>query len=84
MPTRVAGGGRAISDTAASMGLASDENMRSVAPEVVRPGVVAGLPHLKLIPEGGPQCSAMITSDEHSVHLGTGTEFILTMEAMPH
>jgi tetratricopeptide (TPR) repeat protein len=84
MPTQVAGGGRAISDTAASMGIASDDNMKpSVAPDIVRPGIVAGIPHLKLIPEGGPQCSAMLTSDEHSVHLGIGTEFILTMEAMP-
>jgi tetratricopeptide (TPR) repeat protein len=84
MPTQVAGGGRAISDTAASMGLAPDDNMKpSVAPDTVHPGIVAGIPHLKLIPEGGPQCSAMLTSDERSVHLGTGTEFILTMQSMP-
>ena len=83
MPTEVSGGARAISDTAASMGIASDDNMKpGVAPKTVHPGIVAGIPHLKLIPEGGPHCSAMLTSDEHSVHLGTGTEFILTMEAM--
>ena len=84
MPTQVAGGGRAISDTAASMGLAIDDNMKpGVAPETVHPGIVAGIPHLKLIPEGGPQCSAMLTSEQRSVHLGTGTEFILTMQSMP-
>lgn len=84
MPTQVSGGGRAISDTAASMGIAADDNMKpGVAPKTVRPGIVAGIPHLKLIPEGGPQCSAMLTSEEHSVHLGTGTEFILTMQSMP-
>jgi hypothetical protein len=49
---------------------------------MVRPGIVAGIPHLKLIPEGGPQCSAMLTSEEHSVHLGAGTEFIMTMQSM--
>ena len=84
MPTQVAGGGRAISDAAASMGLAPDDNMKpGVAPNTVHPGIVAGIPHLKLIPEGGPQCSAMLTSEERSVHLGTGTEFILTMQSMP-
>ena len=83
MPTEVAGGGRAISDAAASMGVALDDNMKpGVAPKIVRPGIVAGIPHLKLVPEGGPQCSAMLTSDQHSVHLGAGTEFILTMQRM--
>jgi tetratricopeptide (TPR) repeat protein len=84
MPTQVAGGGRAISDAAASMGVALDDNMKpGVAPDKVHPGIVAGIPHLKLIPEGGPQCSALLTSEEHSVHLGTGSEFILTMQSMP-
>ena len=84
MPTEVSGGARAISDTAASMGLAIDDNMKpGVAPNTVHPGIVAGIPHLKLIPEGGPQCSAMLTSEERSVHLGTGTEFILTMQSTP-
>lgn len=84
MPTEVAGGARAISDAAASMGLAADDNMKpGVAPNTVHPGIVAGIPHLKLIPEGGPQCSAMLTSEQRSVHLGTGTEFILTMQSMP-
>ena len=84
MPTEVRGGSRAISATAASMGIAPDDNMKPGAgPAVVRPGVVAGIPHLKLIPEGGPQCSAMLTSEEQSVHLGTETEFILTMQLIP-
>jgi tetratricopeptide (TPR) repeat protein len=82
MPTEVRGGGRAISDTAADMGIAPDSNMApGVAPKIVHPGIVAGIPHLKLTPEGGPQCSAMLTSEDHSVHLGTGTEFILTMQS---
>jgi tetratricopeptide (TPR) repeat protein len=84
MPTQVAGGGRAISDAAANMGVALDDNMKpSVAPDKVHPGVVSGIPHLKLVLEGGPQCSAMLTSEEHSVHLGAGSEFILTMEGLP-
>jgi tetratricopeptide (TPR) repeat protein len=84
MPTEVSGGAKAISDTAGSMGLAPDVNLNAgVAPKTVRPGLVAGIPHLKLLPEGGPQCSAMLTSEEHSVHIGIGTEFILTMESLP-
>jgi tetratricopeptide (TPR) repeat protein len=84
MPTKLSGGGRDISTTAASMGLAPDDNMKpGVAPHTIHPGLVAGIPHLKLIPEGGPQCSAMLTSEEHSVHLATGTEFIMTMESLP-
>ena len=84
MPTEVAGGARDISQTAASMGLTPDDNMKAgIAPKSVRPGIVVGIPHLKLIPEGGPQCSTMLTSEEHSVHLSTGTQFILTMELQP-
>jgi Tfp pilus assembly protein PilF len=83
-PTRLSGGARDISATADSMGLAPDDNMRpGVAPHTIHPGLVAGIPHLKLLPEGGPQCSAMLTSEEHSVHLGTGTEFIMTMQRLP-
>jgi tetratricopeptide (TPR) repeat protein len=81
MPTQVRGGARAISDTASSMGSYLDEDMRSG--RVVHPGEVTGLKHLKLIPEGGPQCSAMLTSEERSVNLDSGTEFIMTMQALP-
>jgi len=81
MPSEVAGGGRDISVTAASMGLKEDENLNPAGPpHTVHPGVVADLPHLKLLPEGGPQCSALLTSTDHSVRLGAGTEFILTMQ----
>lgn len=81
MPTKVAGGAKAISETAAAMGIQSDDDMN--AARMVHPGVVTGIKHLKLIPEGGPQCSAMLTSDERSVHLDSGTEFIMTMQALP-
>jgi hypothetical protein len=81
MPTKVAGGAKAISETAAVMGIQSDDDMN--AARIVHPGVVTGLKHLKLIPEGGPECSAMLTSEERSVHLDSGTEFIMTMQALP-
>ncbi len=81
MPTEVRGGARSISDTAASMGSESDDDIQG--PKLIHTGAVLGVPHLKLIPEGGPECSAMLTSEEPSVRLGTETEFILTMQAMP-
>ena len=81
MPTEVRGGARAISDTAASMGAESDDDTNG--PKSIHTGAVVGVPHLKLVPEGGPQCSAMLTSEEPSIRLGSDAEFILTMQAKP-
>jgi hypothetical protein len=80
MPTQVAGGGGEPSPTPLHP---RQYETRSGPEHRIHPGIVAGIPHLKLIPEGGPRCSALLTSEEHSVHLGTGTEFILTMQSMP-
>ena len=81
MPTEVSGGGRDISVTAADMGLREDENLNpGGAPNTVHPGIVVGLKGIKMVPEAGPQCSALMTSTGHSVRLDTGSEFILTME----
>jgi hypothetical protein len=38
------------------------------------------MPKVKLEPEAGQGCSAKITSTNHSVQLGTGTELILLMK----
>jgi hypothetical protein len=81
MPTEVHGGARSISSTASSMGAQADEDTNG--PKLVRTGEVVGIPHLKLIPEGGPQCSAMLTSEQPSVRLGTEMKFILTMQSLP-
>jgi hypothetical protein len=81
MPTEVHGGARSISTTASSMGAESDADMNG--PSLIHTGAVVGVSHLKLIPEGGPQCSAMLTSEQPSVRLGTGTEFVLTMQSLP-
>jgi tetratricopeptide (TPR) repeat protein len=81
MPTEVHGGAKSISTTAGSMGTQSDDDMRG--PKLIHTGAVLGVPHLKLIPEGGPQCSAMLSSEEPSIRLGSDAEFILTMQAMP-
>jgi len=81
MPTEVHGGARSISSTAASMGTESDADMNGL--QLIHTGAVVGAPHLKLVPEGGPQCSAMLTSEQPSVRLGTGTELIMTMQSLP-
>ncbi|HEX6773747.1 MAG TPA: tetratricopeptide repeat protein [Acidobacteriaceae bacterium] len=81
MPTQLRGGGRQISDTAADMGLQLDENLNPGGPpNTIHPGIVVGAKGTKLTPEAGPECSALLTSTESSVHLGLGSEFILTMQ----
>jgi tetratricopeptide (TPR) repeat protein len=84
LPAEVAGGGRDISVTAQSMGaFALDENLNPGGPpHTIRPGIVAGIPKMKLEPLGGPGCSAKMTSLEHSVRLGPGTELILTRQSL--
>jgi hypothetical protein len=81
MPTEVHGGARSISTTASSRGDEADADMNG--PSLIHTGAVVGVAHLKLIPEGGPQCSAMLTSEQPSVRLGTGTELIMTMQSLP-
>jgi hypothetical protein len=49
----------------------------------VRPGIVIGLPKMKLEVEGGPGCSARISSTDRSVQLGLGAELILVVQSAP-
>ncbi len=83
LPSEVSGGGRSISSAAADMTTDFAEiNLNpGGAPHTVHPGIVAGLPHLKLEPQGGPACSSRITSTDRSVRLGVGSQLILTMES---
>lgn len=82
MPTELTGGGRDISTTAANMGsFIRDENLNPGGPpHTVHPGIVVGMPKLKLEPHGGPDCGAKLTSTERSVRLGTGSILIFTMQ----
>jgi tetratricopeptide (TPR) repeat protein len=83
LPNQVSGGGRSISDAAAMTGFPEDHNLNPGGPpETIHVGIVAGIPNLKLEPQGGPACSASITSTEHSVHLGIGAQLILTMQTV--
>jgi hypothetical protein len=78
MPSQVAGSGRSISNLASDTGANLDLNPGG-PPHTVHPGIVSGMPKVKLEPQGGPACSTRITSSEHSVRLGAGTELILSM-----
>ncbi len=83
LPTEVQGGGRSISVAAANQGNLDYNSLGTeLAPGSIHPGSVSGLPHLKLTPEGGPQCAALLTSEERSVRLEGGTELIMTMQQL--
>ena len=88
IPVEVAGGVQQIGGsspgndaTTALNGM--DENLTpGSAPHTVHPGIVVNMPAVKLEPEGGPGCSAKITSSSRSITLGTGSELILTMSTI--
>jgi hypothetical protein len=80
LPTEVAGGGRRIDTAINGLINAYDLDLNpGGAPHTVHPGIVLNIPAVKLEPEGGPGCSAKITSTNRSVTLGTGSLLILTM-----
>jgi len=83
IPSEIGGGrGRDISVTAQNLGyFALDENLNPGGPpKTVHPGIVAGIPKLKLEPWGGPGCSTKFTTTGQSVRFGIGAELILTMQ----
>ncbi|MDR3773432.1 MAG: retropepsin-like aspartic protease [Terracidiphilus sp.] len=80
LPTEVAGGARSIQTAVAGLVDEYDSDLNPGGPpHTVHPGIVVHMPDVKLEPEGGPGCSARITSTNHSVQLGAGSELILTM-----
>ena len=83
LPSEVSGGAQTTRSAAVNLGsFAFDENLNpGGTPHTIHPGIVAGMPRIKLEPQGGPACSAKITSTGHSVRLGTGSELILEMLA---
>jgi tetratricopeptide (TPR) repeat protein len=79
-PTEMHGSGRSISATAGAADGLEDVNLNpNGAPNTVHPGIVVNMPAVKLDPDGGPSCSAHITSTNHAVTIGAGSEFILDM-----
>ncbi len=82
LPSEVAGGARDISVTAQNMGaFALDENLNPGGPpHTIHPGIVAGLPKIKLQPIGGPGCSARLISSDANIRLGVGAQLLLSRE----
>lgn len=79
LPTEVAGGARRMSDTSAMTDGYDPRLNPGGPPRTVHPGIVVDMPKLKLDPQGGPGCSARISSANRSVELGAGAELILAM-----
>lgn len=81
MPTEVGGRGRKIDDTMASTNGLDLELNPGGPPHTVRPGIVVGIPKVKLEPQGGPDCSARMISTDRSIQLGTGAQLLLVVAA---
>ena len=74
------GGSRNGQDAVSELNNNDDNLNPGGPPRTIHPGIVVRMPDVKLVPEGGPACSAKITSDRSSVTVGTGSEFLLSME----
>ena len=79
MPAELQGSARQISDTAAATDGYDARLNPGGAPNTVRPGVVVGFKDLKLEPQGGPQCSAKMTSIDRNIELAQGAILLLAL-----
>jgi hypothetical protein len=79
MPTEVSGRGRDITDAVAGTNALDMELNPGGPPHTVRPGIVVGVPQLKLEPTAGPECSDKMTSSNSRIQLGPGSELILAL-----
>lgn len=82
LPSQVAGGARQISGTIGGSTGRDDNLSPGGPPHTVHPGIVVRMPKVKLEPEGGPGCSARVSSSERSLQLAPGAELILTVQQM--
>lgn len=80
-PTKVAGGARKISDNVESANGLDAKLNPGGPPHTVHAGAVVALPKVKLEPQGGPQCSARITSTDKSVQLEQDATLLLVVAA---
>jgi hypothetical protein len=76
MPTELQGGGRQVSDAAANTNSKLNPGGSSHS---IRPGVVLGFKNVKLEPQGGPQCSAKLTSTERNIELSPGSILLMVV-----
>lgn len=79
VPTQVNGSGRQISDTMAGTSGHDAQFNPGGPPNTVKPGVVVGFKNLKLEPQGGPQCSAKMTSTDKNIQLAQGAILLLAV-----
>jgi hypothetical protein len=79
MPAEVSGRGRDITDAVAGTNALDMELNPGGPPHTVRPGIVVGVPQLKLEPTAGPECSDKMTSSNSRIQLGPGSEFLLAL-----
>jgi hypothetical protein len=78
VPVEVKGGSRQMSDTANAIGGDFDAKLNPGGPpHTIKPGAVVGFKNLKLEPQGGPQCSARLSSTERNIELAPGALLIL-------
>ncbi|MGB6687623.1 MAG: tetratricopeptide repeat protein [Terracidiphilus sp.] len=79
VPTEVAGGARQISTTLAQTDGYDPALRTDSLPKTVHPGLIVGMNALSLDPQGGPGCSARISSKSRSVQLGVGAQLIFAV-----
>ena len=79
MPSQVAGGGRQIDSVMAGTNALDMELNPGGPPHTVHPGIVVGVPDLKLEPTAGPECSDKMTSTKNKIQLAPGSELILAV-----
>jgi len=81
IPLEMRAAKRNINDAVKVEGTALDKFSLDRPPRTLQPGTVMGIPKLKLEVEGGPGCSARISSTDRSVLLTRGMEFIFVVES---
>ena len=79
MPTQVAGSARQIDNAVAGTNALDTELNPGGPPHTVHPGIVVGIPNLKLEPTAGPECSDKLSSTASKIQLGPGSELILAL-----
>jgi hypothetical protein len=83
VPLNLHGANRAITDAAKATNFIDDELNPGGPAHTVHIGTVAGMPKVKLDYEGGPGCSAQISSSESSIQLEPGSILFLIVPATP-
>jgi hypothetical protein len=84
VPLVMNGKSRSVTAAAAQTAYAGDDVLNPGGPvNTVHPGVVVGLPKVKLEPQGGPGCSARFTSTNRSVQIEMGAQLIMIAPSAP-